>query len=167
VVLRHRDVETGLTKPDIAIGDFVDLRTRQRSVESLAGFGGFQSTFFGEGEPLRVEGAVATPDALRVLRLRPSLGRLLQDDDAHEGGAPVVLVSHDFWRTHLGSDPRVLTRSIELGTTRRMVVGVLPAGFRFPAMPRTDVVVTQALPAAAPAQRRAGWDLWHWTSESR
>jgi putative ABC transport system permease protein len=157
VVLRHRDVETGLTKPDIAIGDFVDLRARQRSLESLAGFSGFQSTFFGEGEPLRVDGAVATPDALYALRLRPSLGRLLQDDDAREGAAPVVLVSHEFWRTHLGSDPRVLMRSIQLGATRRTVVGVLPSGFRFPAMPRTDVVVTQALPAAAPAQRRAGW----------
>ena len=102
VVLRHRDVATGLTKPDIAIGDFVDLRARQRSLESLAGFGGFQSTFFGEGEPLRVDGAVATPDALHALRLRPSLGRLLQDDDAREGAAPVVLVSQEFWRTQLG-----------------------------------------------------------------
>src|SRR5262245_20516785 len=48
VVLRHRDVRTGLTKPDVAIGDFVDLRARQRSLESLAGFGGYQSTFIGD-----------------------------------------------------------------------------------------------------------------------
>ena len=61
VVLRHRDVETGLTKPDIAIGDFVDLRARQRSLESLAGLGGFQSTFFGEGEAVRVGAAVPRP----------------------------------------------------------------------------------------------------------
>ena len=67
------------------------------------------------------------------------------------------MVSHEFWRTHLGSDPQVLARSIQLGTTRPMVVGVLPPGLRMPAMPRTDVVVPQALPAAAPAQRRSGW----------
>ena len=87
VVLRHRDVRTGLTKPDVAIGDFIDLRARQRSLESLAGFGGFQSTFFGDGEPLRVEGAVATPDALRALRVQPALGRLLEDGDARQGRA--------------------------------------------------------------------------------
>src|SRR6185312_11106917 len=40
VVLRHRDLQTGLTKPDIAIGDFVDLRMRQQSLESLAAYGG-------------------------------------------------------------------------------------------------------------------------------
>src|SRR4051812_16451462 len=60
VVLRHRDVQTGLTKPDIAIGDFIDVRTRQRTLESLAGFNAFQSTFLGEGEPVRVEGASVT-----------------------------------------------------------------------------------------------------------
>ena len=157
VVLRHRDVSTGRTKPDIAIGDFLDLRTRQRSLESLAGFGGFQSTFFSEREPVLIEGAAVTPDALEALRLQPVLGRRLSDEDARESAAPVALVSYEFWRTELGSDPRVLTRSIQLGETRRMVVGVLPAGFRFPPMPRTDVIVPQPLPAAAPAQRRAGW----------
>ena len=157
VVLRHRDVRTGFTKPDIAIGDFVDLRSRQRSLESLAGFSGFQSTFYSEREPLRIEGAVATPDALEALRVQPALGRLLNEEDTREGAAAVVVVSQDFWRTQLGSDPQALTRSIQLGATRRMVVGVLPSDFRFPAMPKTDVVVAQALPAAAPAQRRSGW----------
>lgn len=157
VVLRHRDVETGLTKPDIALGDFVDLRARQRSLESLAGFSGFPTTFFGGGEPIRVDGASATPDALQALRVRPALGRLFQQDDARQGAAPVVLVSDGFWRTHLGSDARVLQRSIQLGNTRHTVVGVLPPGFRVPGMPGTDLVVAQGLPAAAPAQRRSGW----------
>ncbi|MEO5821225.1 MAG: ABC transporter permease [Vicinamibacteraceae bacterium] len=157
VVVRHRDVQTGLTKPDIAIGDFVDLRARQRSFEALAGFGGFQSTLFGGAEPLRIEGAVVTPDALRALRLQPALGRSLQDADARQGATPVVLVSHDLWRTSLGSDPRVLSRSIQIGTTRMLVAGVLPPGFRFPGMAVTDVVVTRSVPVAAPAQRRNGW----------
>jgi predicted permease len=69
----------------------------------------------------------------------------------------VAIVSHEFWQTRLGSDPRALTRSIQLGDTRRMVIGVLPAGFRFPGMPKADIVVTQALPSAAPAQRKNGW----------
>jgi predicted permease len=106
---------------------------------------------------MRVEGAVATADALHALRVRPALGRLLQQGDALEGAAPVVIVSHEFWRTQLGSDPHALRRSIQLGVERRMVVGVLPSGFRFPAMPKTDLIVPHGLPAAAPAQRRAGW----------
>ena len=157
VVLRHRDVQTGLTKPDVAMGDFLDLRGRQRSLESLAGFGGFRSTYLASGEAVRVQGAAVTPDALRTLRLQPAQGRLLQDDDAREGAPPVAMVSHEFWRTELGSDPQAIARSIQLGPTRTMVVGVLPAGFRFPGMPTTDVVVPQPLPGAVPAQRKSGW----------
>ena len=157
VLLRHRDVRTGLTKPDIAIGDFIDLRARARSLESLGGFGGMQSTYFSEAEPLHVEGAAATPDALRALGVQPALGRLLEDADTKEGAAPVAIVSDEFWRTQLGSDARVLQRSVQLDTTRRLVVGVLPAGFRFPGMGKTDVVVAQAVPPAAPAQRKSGW----------
>jgi hypothetical protein len=66
----------------------------------------------------------------------------------------VAIVSYEFWRTQLGSDPQALTRSIQLGTTRRIVIGVLPPGFRFPAMPKTDVTESRV-------------DLWDWTSPPR
>jgi len=157
VVLRHRDTGTGLTKPDVAIGDFIDLRTRQHSLESLGGYGGYQSTLFGRGEPRRIEGAVVTPDALQALRVIPSQGRLLRQEDARQGAPPVALVSDELWRTVLGSDPKVLERSIQLGAARTQVVGVLPPGFRVPTMPRTDFVVTQSIPAAAPSARKSGW----------
>jgi len=157
VVLRHRDLPTGLTKPDIAVGDFVDLRARQRSLESLGGFGGYTSTLFGGSEPVRVEGVALTPDALTALRISPALGRLLTADDAREGAPPVAMVSHEFWQTRLGSDPKVLARSLQLGSTHTAVVGVLPPGFRFPIARSSDIVIAQPVPTAAPAQRRSGW----------
>jgi putative ABC transport system permease protein len=157
VVLRYRDLTTGLTKPDINVGDFVDLRHRQRSLESLAAYGGYQSTLYGHGEPRFVEGAIISPDAFDALRVQPALGRLLRADDAKQGAPPVALVSNELWRTVLGSDPDVTSRSIQLGATRTMVVGVLPAGFRFPTLPKTDVVVTHSLPDAAPTPRKSGW----------
>ncbi len=156
-MLRHRDVTTGLTKPDIALGDFVDLRQRQRSLESLVAFGAFQSTLYGHGEPRFVEGAVVTPDALDALRIRPALGRSLRQHDARQGAPAVALVSDELWRTVLGSDPRITARTIQLGANRTTVIGVLPAGFRFPTLPKTEVIVTQALPVAAPTPRKSGW----------
>ena len=81
VMLRHRDLRTGLTKPDVALGDFLDLRARQQSLESLSGYGGYQATYLGGGQPRRIEGAVVTPDTLRALGVRPTLGRLLGEGD--------------------------------------------------------------------------------------
>ena len=138
------------------MGDFMDLRQRQRSLESLAGYGGFQSTLYGQGEPRLIEGAAVTPDALEALRLPRPSGRL-RTGDARQGAAPVALVSEEFWRTALGSDPKALSRLIQLGAARTMVVGVLPRGFRFPTLLKTEVVVPQPLPAAIPSPRRSGW----------
>lgn len=157
VMLRHRDLRSGLAKPDVAIGDFLDLRARQRSLESLSGYGGYQTTYLGGAQPRRVEGALVTPDTLRALGVRPSLGRLLGEGDAVQGAASVAMVSHEFWRTELGSDERVLSRTLQLGPSRVAIAGVLPAGFRMPGMPVTEIVVAQALPAAAPAARKSGW----------
>ena len=134
VLVKHRDIRTGLTKPDIAIGDFVDLRARQQSFEPLAGYGGFQATLVGAGEPVRVEGVQRhAANAFDVLGAAAGDGPARsQPADVREGAAPVVIVSHELWRTQLGSDPPILSRSIQLGTTRRLVVGVAPPGFHFP-----------------------------------
>jgi putative ABC transport system permease protein len=157
VLVKHRDTRTNLTKHDIAVGDFVDLAGRQRSFESFAGYYGHQSAFVGEGDPRLVQGVTVTPTVFDVLDLQPVIGRAFQASDIVEGAAPVVIVSYELWRTDLGSDPAVLSRSIQLGTTRRLVVGVAPPGFRFPPGNPTEVILPHVVPAAAPAARRAGW----------
>ena len=59
VIVKHRDRATGISKEFIAMGDFLDLRARQQSLEGLVGYGGFQATLIGDGEPLRVDGLSA------------------------------------------------------------------------------------------------------------
>jgi putative ABC transport system permease protein len=157
VLVKHRDAATGLTKHDIAIADYLDLATRQRSFDRFAGYSGHQSALVGEGEPRLVEGVALTPEAFDVLGVQPVMGRRFEASDAREGAAPVAIVSYELWRTDLGSDPAVLSRSIQLGSVRRMVVGVAPPGFHFPAGNATDVILPYPLPAATPAARRAGW----------
>ena len=154
VMLRHRDLRTGITKFYVGMGDVVDLRARSRGLEVLAPYSGFQTTLLGEGDPLRVEGLSASPDLFRALRLRPALGRFFEVDDAREGAPPVAVISHHLWSTRFGSDPNIAGRSIALGNARRTIVGVAPAGFRFPPGLTTDIVVPMQVPATAPPQRR-------------
>jgi putative ABC transport system permease protein len=157
VVLRHRDVPTGVGKSFLAIGDVIDMRARQQSLESLAHYGGTQSTLFEGAEPVRVEGLAVGPEMFAALRLELAMGRPFTSDDGRPGAPPVVIVSDELWRTQLGSDPGILSRSLQIGSTRRMVVGVMPPGFRFPPGARTDVLLPFALPPTAPANRKAGW----------
>jgi predicted permease len=157
VLVKHRDLGTGLSKKDIAVGDFVDLKARQQSFESLGGYGGFGAMLVGAGEPAIVEGSRLTPEVFDLLGVQPAMGRFFAADDVREGAAPVVVISHELWRTHLGSDPQILTRSIQLGSTRRLVVGVAPPGFRFPPSSPTNILVPMSVPLAAPAERKSDW----------
>ncbi len=49
----------------------------------------------------------------------------------------------------------MLSRSIQVGTSRRLVVA--PPGFHFPPGNPTDIIVPQAVPSAVPVQRHSGW----------
>ena len=71
VLLEHRDRRTGIAKEFVAMGDFVDLRARQQSFESLAAYGTGRLTMFGDGDPFDVAILQATPDLLDLLRARP------------------------------------------------------------------------------------------------
>jgi len=135
LILNHRDQRTGITKEFIAIGDYVDIATRQSSFESLGAYGSFQATIFGQGEPYQVSALLGTAELLAALRIRPLLGRGLLPEDALTGAGPVVLLGYDLWRTRFGSDSSVVGRSITVGAATFQVVGVAPPAFRFPRSP--------------------------------
>jgi len=44
----------------------------------------------------------------------------------------VVLLSHELWQRRFGSDPSVVGSSVNLDGAPHTIVGVIPAGFRFP-----------------------------------
>jgi putative ABC transport system permease protein len=113
--------------------NFLDWQARSRSFESMTIFHGWAPALTGRGEPERVEGAMVTAGLFDVLRVAPVLGRPLLPSDNVPGAERVVVVSHGFWRRHLGGDPAAVGRAITLAGVPRTVVGVLPAGFRGPA----------------------------------
>ena len=74
VVIKYHQTTTGITKEFLGIGDLLDMRERQQSLEQLAPYGSFQGTLYGDGEPIRVEGLSADPDTLAALRVQPVMG---------------------------------------------------------------------------------------------
>ena len=41
-------------------------------------------------------------------------------------------MSWQVWHEHFGGDPGVIGRAVDLNNSRFTIVGVMPAGFRFP-----------------------------------
>ena len=86
-----------------------------------------------DGRAASVPGAALSPTAFSILRVAPQLGRALNATDAEPGAPEVVVLGQDLWESRFGSDALILGRSIRIGREMRTVVGVMPAGFRFPA----------------------------------
>ena len=159
VILKHRDTTTGISKEFLAIGDFLDMQARMKTLHPLATYGGTQGTLFEGDEPARVIGLGATPELLDALRVQPAMGRLINGDDLRKGAAPVVMISYQLWETRFGSDPNIIGRGVQLNATRRPVVGVFPRGFHFPPNSPTDYAVPMTLPPVPPARHKGGWIL--------
>src|SRR5436190_14266162 len=128
VILKHRDRASGATKEFIAIGDYIDLKARQTALE-LSAYGSGINTLFGDHEPMRVRVLSATPDLMATMKLQPAVGRVLTEDDARQGATPVAMIGYDLWQRVYGSDPNIITKSIQIGNLKRLVVGVAPRGF--------------------------------------
>ena len=117
----------------LADPNFDDFRDQNRSFQSIAKYSDGIASVSGALQPTRTRVAAVSPEFLEVFGIQPVLGRNFAVGDAKKGAGPTVLVSNEYWRQHLGS-PRDLSQShLKIDGAVFSVIGVLPAGFRFPA----------------------------------
>ena len=77
----------------------------------------------------RIDAAFVSANWFRELGYDAAVGRVFSDADEAPGALPAVVVSHDFWRTRLGSSPQVAGATLRLNDRPLTVVGVAPAAF--------------------------------------
>jgi predicted permease len=63
------------------------------------------------------------------LRVQPSLGRAISDEDDKPGAAPVVVLSHQFWQERFGANPAVIGQPLKLNKQSFTIIGVTPPAF--------------------------------------
>jgi predicted permease len=83
--------------------------------------------------PRRTQTECLSASMADVVGTRPMMGRWFSAAEDRPNGPGVAVVSSKFWRGTLGSDPRVLGRSIVLDTDPVTIIGVMPPGFDGPA----------------------------------
>ena len=117
----------------LADPNFDDFRDQSRSFRAIAKYDDSVVSVAGASEPTRTRAASVSPGFLQVFGVRPALGRDFEASDARPGAAPTLLVSHDYWRYQLGSPRDLSPLRLKLDNAVFSVIGVLPAGFAFPA----------------------------------
>jgi predicted permease len=116
-----------------ALPDFERWRDTLRSVDDVGAFRTVERRLVTmEGTAASVSVAEMTASGFRLARVSPLLGRVLVEEDERDGAAPVVVISHEAWRTRFASDPTAVGQPVRLDGEVHTVVGVMPKEFAFP-----------------------------------
>lgn len=108
------------------------IQQQSRTLENIAGFVAEDSSLVTNGDPEKVPSAIVTGNFFDVFRVTPSLGRGFLREENQPGGSNVAIISDAFWHSHFGGQMDAIKRSVTIDGRSVLVVGVLPADFKFP-----------------------------------
>src|SRR6266581_5279167 len=100
--------ERNLLELAISAPRFQHYRDGQTIFDGFGGENGVPFTLTGLGNPVQLFGGKVTSNYFDVLGVRPIRGRNFLPNE--EEGADVAVVTENFWRKRLGSDPNVIGR---------------------------------------------------------
>jgi predicted permease len=122
--------------------DFDALRTEAKTLAAVGAAwhssSGLALTGLGDAAE-QLPGTEITSGVLRALGVQPQLGRIHLPAEDVRGAQRTVVVSDAFWRSHLGGTSAALGRQLTLDGRPHTVVGVMPAGFSLPNLPKDQV----------------------------
>ena len=135
---------SGFPQLPLSLPNFLDVRTRSRSFESMAVWTSFNESRFSvtggcatpDCEPEKVQYAIVSSNLFSVLGTPPALGRDFNASDDGRATAHGVIVSRRLWDRRFGGRRTLDGATITLDGVTRDVVGVLPPDFRFVSAPR-------------------------------
>jgi putative ABC transport system permease protein len=114
-------------------GLYLEFHKQDRSFEKLAAFQSHRVTMTGAGDAQSVRAAFVTADFFSVLRARAAVGRTFYAGEDQAGHDSLVVIGDSLWRSVFNADPAIVGKSVRLDGDSHTVIGVMPAGFAFPA----------------------------------
>ena len=118
--------------PGIAAYQYLAWREKRTSLADLGAYTDNNFNLTGQGEPERISCAQVTASVFTTLGVQPVKGRLFLPQEDAIGANNVAIVSEKFWQARYGGNESILGSSLTLDGKPYTIVGVMPAGFRFP-----------------------------------
>jgi len=124
LILRERNMKRGQWR-NAALATALEWRKHARSFEQIEFAVNYNETanLVAGNEAERIDTQFVSPGLLRMLGMKPMVGR---DFSAQDATASNVLISHALWQRLWGGDPKVLGRRLETSVGTFTVMGVMP-----------------------------------------
>ncbi len=135
VSLHEANLERGIPSFSVSPPNYFDWRDRNRSFSALAALDTEDAALTGipRRPAERIRTTYATAELFPVVAVPPELGRGFTADEAKRGGPHVAVIGHSLREKVFGVERNVLGRTVRLDSVDYVVVGVMPAGFEYPA----------------------------------
>jgi predicted permease len=132
MVQRNFDSAPGGHVPSQSYLDYLDLRDRNRTFESLAAYEITGAVGVDTGEnPSTAWPYLASGNYFDAIGIQPYLGRFFHaSDDKGINSAPCVVLSYDYWRSRFHQDRGVIGRAVDINKHPFTIIGVAPREFR-------------------------------------
>ena len=127
ITLSHQLGETPI--PIFSLQELEALKRHSRTLEAVEEYHSMSFILLGADAPERVMTGVVSTGYFDLLGVEAHLGRTFESGDVHR---PVLVLGHDYWLEHLGGDPAVVGRRVEMNDHGHTVIGVLPPLPAFP-----------------------------------
>jgi putative ABC transport system permease protein len=137
----------------VSYPDFVQLRAQSRTFSQIVASAPRPMTWTGHGNPERLVAEFVSEGYFPMFGLDPVAGRTFLTAEHLKGAPQVCVLSEDFWRQKLGSDPSIVGKPINLNGSAYTVVGVAPALQNNVTPPQVWVPLEPA-----PPEIRHGWN---------
>ncbi|MFZ0593776.1 MAG: ABC transporter permease [Bryobacteraceae bacterium] len=151
----------GYTQP-ASFPEYLDWRRDNRVFSALAGyntiFGG--ANLEGPGGPVALNSVLTTDGFFDVFDIKPLIGRTFMRGEDEPGRNAVVVLSYEVWKSAFGARRDVIGSKVELDGRPYTIIGVMPAGFRFPVNETNAIYIPLNIPKE---RRESRGNHWLWT----
>ena len=118
--------------------NFLDWRAQSDSFDELGVYRGMTVNYRASDQTERLNASMVSSSVFQTAGITPLHGRTFGPAEDVPGAPAVALVSERLWRSHFGANEILLNTDISLDGRSYTVVGIMPAGMRFPSR-LTDV----------------------------
>jgi putative ABC transport system permease protein len=113
--------------------DYEDMRAAQQSFAQMAAYlNGSTINVSYKENPQRYTGGYVTDEFFKIVGVSPIIGRDFTAEDNKPGAEKVAILGYEIWQRDFNADPKIVGQAIRINGRAATIVGVMPAGFKFP-----------------------------------
>lgn len=115
----------------VSPGNYLNWKAQSDAFETMSAFLTVRSVL-SDGSRVEELGRQAmTAELLPSLGVQPIRGRLFTAEEDKPGRDSVLLISYRVWQNWFGGDENIIGRKVQINSTGREIIGVMPRGFYF------------------------------------